>query len=303
MLNFELATGAYVDNFRDGLRPDKRYSVSEWADEYRVLTTESSAEAGRWRTDRTPYLREIMDALSADNEYRVVTFMKGAQIGGPLALDTKVLTPKGFKNISDVKVGDFVFDRFGAPAEVIGTSPIFKNEKCFEVIFDDGSLVRCDGRHKWFVERTDLKGHWETQTKTTLGLLGDYKRANRCRYRIKNAAPLATVSREYLIGPYTLGAWLGDGNRNSNRITTHVDDIEEMAALIRSEGHECRIERKPGIGKAGELVIDPVVNAKKCKRGHDLTKPKAITPYGKCAECHRQRSYYGIYGKKNLKRQ
>src|SRR6185312_11399439 len=39
-------------------------------------------EAGRWRTARTPYLREIMDALSSSSPYERVVFMKGAQIGG-----------------------------------------------------------------------------------------------------------------------------------------------------------------------------------------------------------------------------
>ena len=30
-------------------------SVSEWADKYRRLSPENSAEAGRWKTSRTPY--------------------------------------------------------------------------------------------------------------------------------------------------------------------------------------------------------------------------------------------------------
>ena len=35
-------------------------TVSQWADEYRVLSPEASAERGRWRTDRAPYQREIL---------------------------------------------------------------------------------------------------------------------------------------------------------------------------------------------------------------------------------------------------
>jgi phage terminase large subunit GpA-like protein len=62
--------------------PDPVISLSDWSDKYRVLSITSSAEAGRWRTDRTPYLREIMDALSNNSPYREVIFMKGSQIGG-----------------------------------------------------------------------------------------------------------------------------------------------------------------------------------------------------------------------------
>jgi phage terminase large subunit GpA-like protein len=72
----------YTDSFIAGLRPDPLISVSEWADSNRVLSQTASSEPGRWRTDRTPYLREIMDCLSPSNPTEKVVFMKGAQIGG-----------------------------------------------------------------------------------------------------------------------------------------------------------------------------------------------------------------------------
>lgn len=65
----------------EGLRPDPALSVSEWADRYRVLPRKSSAEPGPWRTSRTPYLREIMDALSPGSDVEEVVLMFGAQLG------------------------------------------------------------------------------------------------------------------------------------------------------------------------------------------------------------------------------
>lgn len=64
-----------------GARPDPLLTVSEWADEYRVLSTRASAEPGPWRTERTPYLKEIMDCLSPSSPVERVVFMKGAQVG------------------------------------------------------------------------------------------------------------------------------------------------------------------------------------------------------------------------------
>lgn len=64
-----------------GLQPDPVLSVSEWSDAHRVLTSTGSAEPGKWRTDRTPYLRAIMDALTAGSQYQKVVLMKGSQIG------------------------------------------------------------------------------------------------------------------------------------------------------------------------------------------------------------------------------
>lgn len=59
-------------------RPD--LTVSQWADKYRILTTETSAEAGPWRTERAPYQREIMDAVS-DINTEEVAIMASAQVG------------------------------------------------------------------------------------------------------------------------------------------------------------------------------------------------------------------------------
>jgi len=72
-----LADGAW----RRGIRPEPPITVSEWADRHRVLPT-TSAEPGRWRTSRTPYLRAVMDALSASSPFERVVLMKGAQTGG-----------------------------------------------------------------------------------------------------------------------------------------------------------------------------------------------------------------------------
>ena len=65
----------------EALLPDPDLTVSQWADEHRILP-EVIGEAGRWRTSRTPYLREIMDSLSPQSRLERVVFMKGAQIGG-----------------------------------------------------------------------------------------------------------------------------------------------------------------------------------------------------------------------------
>jgi phage terminase large subunit GpA-like protein len=65
----------------DGQRPEPSLTVSEWADENRYLSQKAASEPGRWRTERTPYLRAIMDALSASSPVQRVVFEKGAQIG------------------------------------------------------------------------------------------------------------------------------------------------------------------------------------------------------------------------------
>ncbi len=67
--------------WREGLTPDPLLSVSEWSDRHRMLSSKASAEPGRWRTSRTPYLKAIMDCLSPTSPIERVVFMKAAQLG------------------------------------------------------------------------------------------------------------------------------------------------------------------------------------------------------------------------------
>ena len=72
----------HIQGFLEGLRPIPDLTVDEWADKYRFLSSVSSAEPGRWRTDRVPYMREIFKKLSPSDPCQRVVFMKGVQISG-----------------------------------------------------------------------------------------------------------------------------------------------------------------------------------------------------------------------------
>lgn len=55
-------------------------TVSQWADEYRILSPEAASEPGRWRTSRNEPLRGIMDAIN-DPTVEEVVCIKGTQVG------------------------------------------------------------------------------------------------------------------------------------------------------------------------------------------------------------------------------
>lgn len=61
------------------LQPPPKYTVSEWADNYRKLSSEASAIPGQWRTEIVEYMREPMDCIGDPRVIRVV-IMAGAQI-------------------------------------------------------------------------------------------------------------------------------------------------------------------------------------------------------------------------------
>lgn len=53
--------------------------MAPWADKYRILGR-TSAEPGRWRTDRVPYMREIMDDLTPGSGVVQIAVMKPSQV-------------------------------------------------------------------------------------------------------------------------------------------------------------------------------------------------------------------------------
>ncbi len=70
----------YKLSFIEGLKPVKDYTVTEWADNFRLLSSKDSAEPGPYKSSRAPYGREIMDCLTANNGITEVVFMAGTQV-------------------------------------------------------------------------------------------------------------------------------------------------------------------------------------------------------------------------------
>lgn len=71
--------------FLKACRPRSRMTGSQWADMYRVIPPGTSSEPGEWRTSRTPYLREPMDAAT-DKRTETIVLEFSSQTGKSEAL-------------------------------------------------------------------------------------------------------------------------------------------------------------------------------------------------------------------------
>lgn len=71
------------------LAPPEQLTVSEWAEEYRMLDVKSSAMPGAWSNDVTPYLVGIMDEFN-NYETEKIVFCKPTQCGGTEALQNMI---------------------------------------------------------------------------------------------------------------------------------------------------------------------------------------------------------------------
>ena len=93
--------------------PPPSHTVSQWADAERRLSSEASAEPGRWKTSRAPYQKDILDAVNNPAVDSVVV-MSSAQVG-----KTEILL-----NI----IGYYIdFD----PAPILLLQPTLEMAQCF----------------------------------------------------------------------------------------------------------------------------------------------------------------------------
>lgn len=152
-----------------------------------------------------------------------------------LLVSTLVPTPKGFRTIEALEVGDEVYGPDGLPARITHKSEVRHNRPLFDARTDDGESILCDGGHLWsYNPDTNLsKSHIvKTATARELAL---WDKPNK-PYLPRHAA-VQYPHRELLIDPYVLGAWLGDGTSTLGRMTAHPDDAPAMREEFEAAGY------------------------------------------------------------------
>jgi phage terminase large subunit GpA-like protein len=236
---------------------DKSMLPSEFAERYIILDSAiSSLKQGKFDYNLTPYLREVVDCASPYHPAKIIAVMKGAQIGFALDVETPIITPKGWVKMGDLNAGDYVFGDNGMPTKIIYATGIMYNHECFKVTFSDNSSLIADKNHLWGVY--DKKENYKVFD--TERLFKDYKvrcsnGKTRNRYAIYNTKHLEFYKKDYIIDPYLLGLWLGNGCVSSNRIAINSKDSDEIRNNIINIGEECQIDKERYSSNCHELVL------------------------------------------------
>lgn len=175
-----------------------------------------------------------------------------------LDLDTRIPTPDGDKTIRDINEGDFVFNVDGHPVRVIATSEVFKNRRCYEFTFEDGEKIICDENHKWTVQTKGVRKRLNYKSKSgrksrcihaidasgnitlqAFEMAGGYSHTRKdgkgieFKYRVPIPKPVEYPEKELPVDPYVLGLWLGDGDKNDNRLAVCRDDLYTLLNELR----------------------------------------------------------------------
>jgi chaperonin GroEL len=134
---------------------------------------------------------------------------------GPQPLYSKVLTPRGFVQMGDLKIGDEVCGTNGTIQRVVGV--FAKGEKeIFELEFANNQIVECSEDHLWTM--TDSTNDPKLVTLPVSELINKYERFGKDGYPSRRYyAPKTYVQfdeniAEMPLDPYLVGLLLGDGS-------------------------------------------------------------------------------------------
>lgn len=144
----------------------------------------------------------------------------------PLSKSTPVLTAnRGWTTHGDLVVGDYVFQPNGKPTKVVKVHPDVYVDNCFEFSNDD--VIISGDHHLWDVYDYGNRKQRLMETceimkrKTRKGIKNP-----RGNFYFNNYEPLEYPHINVPIDPYWLGLWLGDGNKDSARISSDINDIK-----------------------------------------------------------------------------
>ena len=175
-----------------------------------------------------PYQQEGI-AYGLDKKRLIIGDEPG--LGKSESVDALIATPDGFVRMGDISVGQQIFGQDGKVYNVLGVFPQGKLPT-YRVWFSDGSSCECSLDHLWNVRDENRRRRgtgWITKTlkeivDSGLTLKSNPKREASGRtpilkWEIPMCEPVSYGLKGYIIQPYVMGSFIGDGYMSD---TSHV---------------------------------------------------------------------------------
>lgn len=160
-------------------------------------------------------------------------------VGKAILNDEIIPTPSGWRKVSDIKVGDYLFDAFGKPTKVIGVFPQGKKD-VWQVSFSDGRSAKCSPDHLWSYCTHGQKPYSIAARKfytKTLREISQDKQYRNHSIMVPQQMAVQYPHKVLPIDPYVMGLILGDGSfriqKNANNKTfSYSSEDEELPNAI-----------------------------------------------------------------------
>lgn len=209
---------------------------------------ESAGHRGEGMTGVPTGFYELDELTQGLHGGQMIVIAARPAVGKALALDTPIPTPTGWTTMGEVRAGDEVLSAEGTPTRVSAATEVLLERPCYEVTFDDGSVLLADADHQWLTETRVSRTFEQTDpasdsggrnqktssaVRTTVDIANSLCSASgeaRSNHSIRTADALQLPAASLPIGPYTLGAWLG-GHSQDVRITSADPEV-----LMRMSG-------------------------------------------------------------------
>lgn len=181
---------------------------------------------------------DIRQRKVVESEDAHILCLASAGAGKALPNSEQVFTTQGWKNVGDIKPGDYLYDRHGNPTKVLQIFPQGEKE-VYELSFGDGRKAKCSKDHIWAVHKDTWKKKDDFREYTVEQLLEnglqriDHRGHHSSIWHIPCAEAIKIPESIFEIDPYVIGCFLGDGNCTEDDLVISSNDEEIVAEISK----------------------------------------------------------------------
>ena len=208
----------------------------------------------------------------------------------PLAIDTPVPTPSGWKMLGDLQIGDKVFDHTGCICNIINVTPHYTAPR-MRVTFSDNSTIDAHPSHPWKAFSRDDHAIYTQKYKNYDSLWPTWKSNGKAKVQTVTTSHIAATLTARItmrnwtipvcgalelpeavlpIDPYLLGYWLGDGTSAEAAVTVGNKDVPHFLSHIMAIGYVIHSDKAND--KGAHRISVSTTYRKQNKWGDSLTR-------------------------------
>lgn len=165
----------------------------------------------------------------------LITAHGSAGTGKAQPLHSKILTPDGWVEMRDVKVGDVVRS-IDTWTKVTGVYPQGK-KKTVRFKLNDGTFVEACTEHIWTVGIRKLKCKTEEFNLTSQEIIEKLK-TKKVKIKLPKLQPVDFKDQDFFISPYVMGCLIGDGSITTGTPTLTSNDSEIFQRIEHEMGKD-----------------------------------------------------------------
>lgn len=180
------------------------------------------------------YIENVDRFLYCIEPTELVIVAAAPSMGKEQSINSKILTPKGWDKLGNIKIGDKVCTPDGKNDVVIGVYPQGV-KPLYRIIMQDGSETLAGLEHLWLTQTINEKKKNINSIKTTKQIIETLKEGKinkRNNHFIPFINPIQFDYKEIKINPWLLGAYLGDGYGGVMFSNTEKDVVKKFESLI-----------------------------------------------------------------------